>query len=62
VTLVAHCVGHRNAAIWSLWGDKRTLPGHRKSGAPDPERHFATIICRIAKGLFASIDTSHRGP
>jgi hypothetical protein len=38
--------------FWSLSGVKRTPRDHRKSVAPDPERHFAAINCRIAKGLF----------
>ena len=37
---------------WSLSGDKRTWHDHRQSVAYDPERHFATANCRIAKGLF----------
>jgi hypothetical protein len=32
-------------------GDKRTLPGHRKSVARDPDRHFAAVNYRSAKAL-----------
>jgi len=33
--------------------DKRTFQGEREYVATDPERHFATINYRIAKGSFA---------
>jgi hypothetical protein len=36
--------------IQSLSGAKRTSPDRRKSVIADPERPFATVFYRIAKG------------
>ena len=36
----------------SLLGEERTWRRHRKLVVRDPERHFATANCRIAKGSF----------
>jgi hypothetical protein len=41
-----------DAAMWSLSGVKRTSLDKRKLVASDPQRHYATVNCRIAKGLF----------
>jgi hypothetical protein len=38
-----------------LSGDQRTHRGHQDSVEIDPERHFATANCGIAKGLFDHI-------
>jgi hypothetical protein len=38
--------------MWSLSGVKRTSLDKRKLVASDPQRHYATVNCRIAKGLF----------
>ena len=44
--------GCRIKASGSLLGEERTWRRHRKSVVRDPKRHFATVNCRIAKGLF----------
>src|SRR5580700_2262367 len=41
--------------VRSLSGAKRTWRGRRQSVAPDPKRHFTTVIYRIAKGSFDHI-------
>jgi hypothetical protein len=36
-------------------GVQRTWSGHSELDVPDPERHFATVNYRIAKGSFDHI-------
>jgi hypothetical protein len=43
-------------------GVKRTRCDHRKLVAPDPERHFATAIYRIAKGSFRGTGNMEHRP
>jgi hypothetical protein len=50
--LVARHVTCRDAAIWLRLGDKRTLPGHRKSVARDPCATSASISCRGSEAHF----------
>jgi hypothetical protein len=53
--LTARCVSHRGAANRSLSGVKPKSRDHRQSVVRDPQRHFATINYRIAKGLFDNL-------
>jgi hypothetical protein len=41
---------HSMSTVWLLSGVKRTKPRRVKIDVHDPQRYFATIDCRIAKG------------
>jgi hypothetical protein len=52
ISLPARGDGHRYAVIRSLTGEQRKFKPEPRNDAIDPERHFATANCRIAKGSF----------